>query len=92
MFTVPRPKYVVGSGISDRLSKALIDPSPQQLQALDSEVAVELPDMKRPKRVVSLGFFEQGIVTGLVMVLTTAVAGTGVAGYYLVGYLRSRHS
>lgn len=91
LFTVPRPKYVTGSGHSKRLDQLLDNPSTQKLATLDAEATVELPDIQRPNKVVTVGFFEQGILTGLILALTTVVAGTGVAGYYLVGYLRTRN-
>lgn len=92
LFTVPRPKYVAGSKTSERLGALLGNPSPQHIEALVAEAAGELSDTKRPKRLVKLGFFEQGIVTGLALVLTTALGCTGVAGYYLASYLRGRQS
>jgi hypothetical protein len=45
--------------------------------------------MKRPLKGTQLGFFEQGIVTSLVVILTTVVSGTGLLGYYGIRYLRS---
>lgn len=92
LFTAPRPKYIAGSKISEQLSELLANPSPQHIEALVAEATGELSDTKRPKRLVKLGFFEQGIVTGLALALTTVIGCTGVAGYYLTAYLRGRQS
>lgn len=82
LFTVPRPKYIFASAIDQRLGRILQDPSAHQAEALVAEASTELPDTKRPERVMKLGFFEQGILTGLVLTLTVILTGTGAAGYY----------
>lgn len=86
-FTLPAPVHITKSDLNDRLDKLLGEASPQQLAVLDSEATAGLPDLKRPQNRVDIGFFPQGIVTGLVIMLTVVVTVTGATVYFLRGYL-----
>ncbi|KAI6767460.1 hypothetical protein HG530_005469 [Fusarium avenaceum] len=88
-FSRPKPKYLTKTAADDKLDKIVGNSSVSQLSALDQEATTKLPEMKRPLKGTQLGFFEQGIVTSLVVILTTVVSGTGLLGYYGIRYLRS---
>ncbi|KAM0435865.1 hypothetical protein ACHAPT_002756 [Fusarium lateritium] len=90
LFSQPRPKYFTSSPASKKLELLMSVPSPHQLAALDQEAMKKLPEIVRLKRAGGIGFFNQGIVTGLVLALTTFLSGTGLLGYYAVRYWRAR--
>lgn len=45
--------------------------------------------MVRPQKGGDIGFFNQGIVTGGILVLSTALSCTGLLCYYLVRFARA---
>ncbi|EEU42946.1 uncharacterized protein NECHADRAFT_95375 [Fusarium vanettenii 77-13-4] len=90
LFSNPTPKYITNSSTSEKLAKFMSGSSPHELVALDREATTKLPEIVRLKRAGGIGFFNQGIVTGLVLALTTLLSGTGVLGYYAVKYWRAR--
>lgn len=75
--------------MEQKLAKILGTSTAAELRALEIEATNRLPEMKRRLKGTQLGFFEQGIVTSLVFVLTTLVSGTGLLGYYGIRYWRS---
>ncbi|RGP75120.1 aldehyde dehydrogenase family 3 member b1 [Fusarium longipes] len=81
-FSRSKPKYLTKSSTDERLAKILGTSTAAELRALEIEATKRLPEMKRRLKGTQLGFFEQGIVTSLVFVLTTLVSGTGLLGYY----------
>ncbi|RSL71453.1 hypothetical protein CEP54_001316 [Fusarium duplospermum] len=88
-FSQPKPKYLTHSSFSKKLAK-FRSASSRELVALDREATTKLPEIVRLKRAGGIGFFNQGIVTGLVLALTTLLSGTGLLGYYAVKYWRAR--
>ncbi|KAJ4319255.1 hypothetical protein N0V84_006446 [Fusarium piperis] len=89
LFSQPRPKYLTTSSSSKKLAKYMSASAPHELAALDREAMAKLPEVVRLKRAGGIGFFNQGILTGLVLALTTLLSGTGLLGYYAVKYWRS---
>ncbi|KAF4339635.1 aldehyde dehydrogenase family 3 member B1 [Fusarium beomiforme] len=89
LFSHLKPKYLTKSATDVKIDKVVSAASSKELSALDQEATKRLPEMKRKLKGTKLGFFEQGIVTSLVFILTTAVSGTGILGYYGYRYLRS---
>ncbi|KAF5669457.1 aldehyde dehydrogenase family 3 member b1 [Fusarium heterosporum] len=89
LFSRPKPKYLSKSSTDEKINKIVSTSTSSALSALDQEATKRLPEMKRPLKGTQLGFFEQGIVTSLVFILTTVVSGTGILGYYGIRYLRS---
>ena len=89
LFSRPKPKYLSKSSTDEKLTKILGTSTASDLRALEVEATRRLPEMKRRLKGTQLGFFEQGIVTSLVFVLTTLVSGTGLLGYYGIRYWRS---
>ncbi|KAF4424737.1 Aldehyde dehydrogenase family 3 member B1, partial [Fusarium austroafricanum] len=88
-FSHLKPKYLTKSATDEKLNKIMSTASSKELSALDQDAIKRLPEMKRKLKGTQLGFFEQGIVTSLVFILTTVVSSTGVLGYYGYRYLRS---
>jgi hypothetical protein len=88
-FSSSKPKYLTKSSTEQKLAKILGTSTAAELRALEVEATKRLPEMKRRLKGTQLGFFEQGIVTSLVFVLTTLVSGTGLLGYYGIRYWRS---
>ncbi|RSL82375.1 hypothetical protein CEP51_005196 [Fusarium floridanum] len=89
LFSRPKPKYLTSSSFSKKLAK-FMSASSHELVALDREATTKLPEIARLKRAGGIGFFNQGIVTGLVLALTTLLSGTGLLSYYAVKYWRAR--
>ncbi|KAM5345124.1 hypothetical protein ACJ41O_010986 [Fusarium nematophilum] len=92
LFAMPAPKYITTSRVDDKLSSLIGQPSPQQLRLLEQEATKKLQEVVRLKKAGGIGFFQQGIVTGLVLMLTTLASGAGIVGYYGFKYWRARSS
>ncbi|KAF4980027.1 hypothetical protein FZEAL_3889 [Fusarium zealandicum] len=90
LFSRPKPKYLATTTLSEKLSRFAGSSSSHQLEALDQEATKKLQEIVRRKKAGGMGFFNQGIVTGLVLVLTAFASGTGILGYYAVRYWRAR--
>lgn len=94
MFSIPRPEYAnpARSPISEHLT-ALLQDGKQQSASIVSKLsqATQLKPLNEPQG-GGIGFFEQGIITGGTLLLSTIVGGTAIAvryGYpYLVRMLR----
>lgn len=91
LFTTPQAQYITSSGINrrfDEIAKCqLTGEASASLDELVAEASAPLVDVKRPSHVSPIGFFEQGIITGLTLTLTTVLGGLGVVGYFLIrGY------
>ena len=82
MFSVPRPQYIENYGThTSLLTTALSDAgNATELQKMALE---ELPPDTQPKG-GQIGFFEQGILTGLTTIAIPTITGIGVLGYYAV--------
>ncbi|KAJ9649320.1 hypothetical protein H2199_000095 [Coniosporium tulheliwenetii] len=90
LFAVPRPQYVTPSPRSALIKQTLPNASSVALTQLLEEARADLPiDKKRPER-VAVGFFEQGIITGLSFVLVSTLAGLGTLGYFGTRMVRTR--
>ncbi|KAJ4120086.1 hypothetical protein NW768_010369 [Fusarium equiseti] len=89
LFSRPKPKYLSKSSTDEKLTSILATSTAADLRRLEVEATRRLPEMKRRLKGTQLGFFEQGIVTSVVFVLTTLVSGTGLLGYYGIRYWRS---
>lgn len=85
MFTVPRPQFVSVPKEDSQL-QTVTDGQLNGNTDLDDLIAKasgELKDTKRPRHGSPIGFFEQGIITGLAMTLTVIVGSLIVSGYYV---------
>ncbi|KAK2601824.1 hypothetical protein QQS21_004607 [Conoideocrella luteorostrata] len=88
-FTLPSPKYVHDTSENKALSGALLKDTPKMSQILDNEAMSVLPEMKRPSKLVPLGFFQGGMITGAIIVLGCAV-GLSTTAYYVFSLVRSK--
>ncbi|KAM0324344.1 hypothetical protein ACHAQA_008125 [Verticillium albo-atrum] len=88
-FTLPKAQIIEPTKINKRLNALVFEPTPRDLRTLNDEATVELKDMARVKKGGDIGFFNQGIVTGGILVLSTALSCTGLACYYLFKAVRS---
>lgn len=84
-FTLPKAQFIDDSANkhSRIIEEALFQTSAKALAALDAEATATLKETVRPKKGGDIGFFNQGIVTGGVVVLSTVLSGTGFLCYYL---------
>ncbi|KAL1861355.1 hypothetical protein VTK73DRAFT_7130 [Phialemonium thermophilum] len=82
LFTLPKPQYTESSARSQTLHGALTGRSPSQVARLEAEAVARLPDVKRLKDKPDIGFFDQGIITGGVLVLSALVSCGGLLAYY----------
>jgi len=90
-FTRPKAQYVTPSKQESLLARALQQASPGQLAALAQETVAKLPVVHRAKQgITHIGFFNQGVLTGGVLLLSTVLGVTGVCSYYGFGLIRSR--
>ncbi|KAF4466327.1 aldehyde dehydrogenase family 3 member b1 [Fusarium albosuccineum] len=89
LFSRSKPKYLTNSNLDNKLATFSNATLSHQLSAIDQEATKKLPEIARLKKAGGIGFFNQGIVTGLVLILTTFVSGTGLMGYYAVKYWRA---
>ena len=93
MFTVPRPQFIVSDKNNERIDAFHSGgDSVQDLDKFVVEATAQLPDAKRPDKAVPLGFFEQGIVTGLALTLSALIGGSGLIGYSVLWYWRTQRS
>ncbi|KAG9256756.1 Aldehyde/histidinol dehydrogenase [Emericellopsis atlantica] len=93
MFTVPRPQFIVSAKNNERIDAFHFGrDSVQDLDKFAAEATAQLPDPKRPGKAVPLGFFEQGIVTGLALTLSALIGGSGLIGYSVLWYWRTQRS
>ena len=73
------------------LAQLLEQASPQQLSMLAQKALSKLPAVKRASQgITHIGFFQTGILTGGVLLLSTVLGVTGVCSYYAFGLVRSR--
>ncbi|KAK3290870.1 Aldehyde/histidinol dehydrogenase [Chaetomium fimeti] len=88
-----RPKACVITPMAEEgvLAQLLEQASPQQLSALAHRTLAKLPPVKRASQgITHIGFFQTGILTGGVLLLSTVLGVTGVCSYYAFGLVRSR--
>ncbi|KAL2352244.1 aldehyde dehydrogenase PutA [Cryomyces antarcticus] len=82
LFTKSRPQYIVPSQRSSVLGEVLRTGSRAALSQVYGEATASLPVAEKRSEGGSIGFFEQGIVTGLSMTFVPLVAGIGTLGYF----------
>jgi len=77
LFTVPRPAHATAPASSAKLHAALTSGPAAGLRA--ESVAPLKPDGQRAGKIV--GFFDQGLITGVVVFVLPVVAGLGTLGF-----------
>ncbi|EEY16508.1 conserved hypothetical protein [Verticillium alfalfae VaMs.102] len=88
-FTLAKGQFIEPTKDGQRLAQLFFEASPKGCQTLHEEASAALKDMHRVKKGGDIGFFNQGIVTGGIIVLSTAISCTGLLCYYLVKVARS---
>jgi aldehyde dehydrogenase (NAD+) len=82
-FTEARATYVETTDHSAELSKLIVSGDTKMIEQVMKNATSELPAGKgRPLKAAPFGFFEQGIVTALSVVLSSTILGVGGLAYY----------
>ena len=85
---VPRPQ-ILSETQSTALVKAILNPAnPRKSSTLWREAISPLPPTKQKDAESTIGFFEQGIITGGIITLVSFVATVSILGYYTFTYVR----
>lgn len=71
------------------MEQVLCSGEQELLSSLDRESSAGMPVYKRAEKRVDIGFFDQGIVTGGVMLLSTVFTVAGFGCYYGFGIVRN---
>lgn len=82
LFSQPRPHYMTPPPESALLSTLLRATDPKVLRQLEERDVAALPKGKERPLGGGLGFFEQGFVTGAIVVLIPVVVGIGALSIY----------
>jgi hypothetical protein len=91
LFCRPKGQFVAPSAQETVLAQLLQHASPQQLNTLAQQALTKLPAVKRVRRGIEhIGFFNHGVLTGGVLLLSTVLGVTGVCSYYAFGFVRGR--
>ncbi|KAH7016424.1 Aldehyde/histidinol dehydrogenase [Microdochium trichocladiopsis] len=77
LFSVPKPQHMVPTPLSETIAAIMSNPHSTAV-VLDPKA---LPPVKRLKNRLAPGFFEQGIVTGGLLLLSVVLSCTGWVGY-----------
>lgn len=89
LFSLPKAVFVKPSSDDKLLRDLLSNPKAQSISPLSSkEVLPPIAAFKRVEGRADIGFFNQGIVTGAVMFLSTMALVGGCGCYYGLRYLR----
>ncbi|CAO2653587.1 Nn.00g029980.m01.CDS01 [Neocucurbitaria sp. VM-36] len=81
MFSVPKPIYTVQTQSSKRINDALRTKNGAWLSMFQNQVSTKLPGTsQRDGKVV--GFFDQGLITGVMLILAPVVGGVVVTSFY----------
>lgn len=89
MFSRPQPELINISEQAKTLAKVLDDDDFNENRLLARRALEALPSMNEPAG-KAIGFFEQGIITGGVLLLMSTVATVVVSGFYVVPALVAR--
>jgi hypothetical protein len=91
LFCRPKGCFITPAAEEGVLAQLLEQASPQQLTTLSQQALRKLPTVKRASQgITHIGFFQTGILTGGVLLLSTVLGITGVCSYYAFGLVRSR--
>ncbi len=88
-FSQPKAQFITPSSRESLLSQVLQQASPDSLAALTHEATSKLPEVNRKKQgVTHIGFFNQGVFTGAVLLLSTVLSVAGACSYYGFGLVK----
>jgi hypothetical protein len=89
--TIPHPEYIKPFAESWTVTALLKGkPKPELVRRLEDEAIAELPTMLRPKKGVAVGFFEQGIIIGGSVFLTSIIAVASTVAYFGIRFAMQR--
>lgn len=89
LLSLPKSVFITPSEHTTLLQDLLSNPKAQHLSSLLSEkISAPISVFKRVEGRADIGFFDQGIVTGALMFLSTMVVVGGCGCYYGLRYLR----
>jgi hypothetical protein len=88
-FTRPKAQFSASSPAESALARVLQGGSRDQLAPLAREATATLPPVARGTQgITHIGFFNQGVVTGGVLLLSTVFTAAGACLYYGLGLLK----
>jgi len=79
--SLPKPQYISQIPEYGKLADIFAGSDYGALRDLQKDAASGLPEMKRPQKAVQLGYFEQGIQTGVILFLGSILSSGGYIGY-----------
>ncbi|KAF2966931.1 hypothetical protein GQX73_g6656 [Xylaria multiplex] len=87
-FTISKQQFITCSTLTKALGSILLDPTTAQTKSI--LCVAPLPPVKRLINKRGVGFFEQGIITGVTLVISVTVSFAGVLGYYIYNVGKQR--
>lgn len=93
VFSLSRPVYITRETFSESLHDAITSTQPASIVRLESQVssavnsALKTAARRSDEGRIQVGFFEQGILTGLTLFSVPILVGLGTLGYFGVGAL-----
>ena len=89
MFSVPRPEFINYSARTGAVAKVLDGVEADAERKLREEAQKPLaPTGQRPGK--AIGFFEQGLLVGATVLMTTTITGLALTGFYVIPKLIRR--
>ncbi|KAL1891088.1 hypothetical protein Sste5346_007914 [Sporothrix stenoceras] len=89
IFSLPRPQFISTPKKAPLVDLFLSGGTARQLQELQNKASAALIPFQRPAKAAYVGFFEQGIITGGLLLLSSVATGTGLLCYYGYKHVRS---
>ncbi len=88
-FTRPKAQFTAPSPAQAALARVLQNASADQLSRLAQDSTTKLPPVaRRDQGITHIGFFNQGVVTGGILLLSTVFAAAGTCVYYGFGLIK----
>ncbi|ERS97071.1 hypothetical protein HMPREF1624_06400 [Sporothrix schenckii ATCC 58251] len=87
-FSLPKPQFIAVPKTRPLVDSILLGGTARQLQELQAKTAAALVPFERPAKAAYVGFFEQGIIVGGLLLLSSVATGTGLLLYF--GYRQVR--
>jgi hypothetical protein len=88
LFSLPRPQFITQPKATPLVDRVLLGGTARQLKELQTKATAALVPFQRPAKAAYVGFFEQGIITGGFLLLSSVATGTGLLCYYVYKHVR----
>ncbi|KJR86270.1 aldehyde dehydrogenase PutA [Sporothrix schenckii 1099-18] len=75
-FSLPKPQFIAVPKTRPLVDSILLGGTARQLQELQAKTAAALVPFERPAKAAYVGFFEQGIIVGGLLLLSSVATGT----------------